>query len=156
MTQLSSKKWKNSSLTKKESFIGSATVWTNPMTNLCFGPLSLTSCERSFGFQDQWSSQAFNNGNWLTMLEEDPSVVLWSSTTIKPEIIGPHYMRSFYLQFCVYSIELKSGHFSGTYPLFFGNPWTFYIKIHYIRAYSWSPFLWHIMRSTCIFFIAYT
>jgi len=56
-------------------------------------------------------------------------------------------MRSFYLQFCIYAIQKKP--FSGTYPLFYSNSWSFYMQIHYIRAYFWSPYLSKITRSTC-------
>jgi len=56
-------------------------------------------------------------------------------------------MRSFYLQFCIYAIEKWP--FSGTYPLIYGNPRSFYMQIQYMRAYFWSPYLSHIMRSTC-------
>ncbi len=44
-------------------------------------------------------------------------------------------MRSFYLQFCLYAIEKWP--FSGTYPLIYGNPRSFYMQIHYKQA----PFL---------------
>ncbi len=46
---------------------------------------------------------------------------------------GLRYMRTFYLRFQVYAIEEVV--FSGTYPLIYGNPWCFYMQIHYIRAY---------------------
>jgi len=39
--------------------------------------------------------------------------------------------------------------FSGTYPLIFSHPWSFYMRIHYIRAYFWSPYPSHITRSNC-------
>jgi len=39
--------------------------------------------------------------------------------------------------------------FSGTYPLIYSNPWSFYIQICYMRAYFWSPYLPHITRSAC-------
>jgi len=39
--------------------------------------------------------------------------------------------------------------FYGAYPLIYGNPWSFYIQIHYMQAYFWSPYLSHITRSTC-------
>jgi len=39
--------------------------------------------------------------------------------------------------------------FSGTYPLIYGNPWSFYMRIHYMQAYFWSPYLSHKTRSTC-------
>ncbi len=54
-------------------------------------------------------------------------------------------MWSFYLQFRLWP-------FSGTYPLIYSNPWSFYMLIHYMQAYSWSPYLSHITRSTCICF----
>jgi len=57
-------------------------------------------------------------------------------------------MWSFYLQFRIYSI-LK-WLFSGTYPVIYGYPRSFYMRIHYIGVYIWSPYLSHIMRSTCI------
>jgi len=59
-------------------------------------------------------------------------------------------MRSFYLQIRVYAIEKWP--FSGTHPLIYSNPWSFYMQIHYMQAYFWSPYLSHITRSTCIRF----
>jgi len=59
------------------------------------------------------------------------------------------YMRSFYLQFLVHAI--RKWPFSGTYPLFYSNPWSFYIQIHYMPAYFWSPYLLHVTRSTCTY-----
>ncbi len=52
---------------------------------------------------------------------------------------GPRYMQSFYLQICVYGI--KKWPFSWTYPLINNDCWSFYMQIHYMRAYFWSPFL---------------
>jgi len=48
---------------------------------------------------------------------------------------------------------MRSGNdlFSGTYPLIYCNPWSFYMRIHYMRAYFWSPYLSHITRFTCIY-----
>ncbi len=43
----------------------------------------------------------------------------------------------------------RNGLFSGTYPLIYSNPWSFYLQIRYMRAYFWSPFLSHVTRSTC-------
>jgi len=45
-------------------------------------------------------------------------------------------------------MRLKNGLFSGTYPLIYCNPRSFYMRIHYMRAYFWSPYLSHITRST--------
>jgi len=56
-------------------------------------------------------------------------------------------MRSFYLRICVYAI--KKWLFSGTYPLIYSDRRSFYMQIHYMRAYFWSPYLLHITRSTC-------
>jgi len=61
---------------------------------------------------------------------------------------GPRYMRSFYLQFCVYAIQKWP--FSGTYPLIISHPWSFYMQIHYMRVYFWSLYPSHITRSNCI------
>jgi len=41
--------------------------------------------------------------------------------------------------------------FSGTYPLIYSNPWSFYMRSCYIRAYFWSPYLSNLTRSTCTF-----
>jgi len=60
----------------------------------------------------------------------------------------PRYMRSFYQQFCIYKNEKLA--FSGTYPLIYGDLRSFYMQIHYMRAYFWSPYLWHITRCTRI------
>jgi len=40
--------------------------------------------------------------------------------------------------------------FSGTYPLIISHPWSFYMRIHCMRVYFWSPYLSHITRSNCI------
>ncbi len=46
----------------------------------------------------------------------------------------------------------RNGLFSGTYPLIYSNPWSFYMQIRYMRAYFWSPYLSHLTRSTCTLF----
>jgi len=56
-------------------------------------------------------------------------------------------MLSFYLRFCVYAIQKWL--FCGTYPLINSQPRYFYMWIHYMRVYFWSPYLSHITRSTC-------
>jgi len=43
----------------------------------------------------------------------------------------------------------KNDLFSGTYPLIISHPWSFYMRIHYMRVYFWSPYLSHITRSNC-------
>jgi len=43
----------------------------------------------------------------------------------------------------------RNGLFSGTYPLINSHPWSFYIRIHYMRVYFWSPYLSHITRAAC-------
>jgi len=48
-------------------------------------------------------------------------------------------------------MRLKNGLFSGTYPLIHGNPWSFYMRIYYIGAYFWSPYLLNITSSTCTY-----
>jgi len=47
-------------------------------------------------------------------------------------------------------MQSRNDLFSGTYPLIYCHPWSFYMWIHYIRAYFWGPYLSHITRSTCI------
>jgi len=64
--------------------------------------------------------------------EIQAALVIWGLFTCKFE-----YMR------------LKNGLFSGTYLLIYSDSRSFYMPIHYIRAYFWSPFLSHLMRSTC-------
>ncbi len=44
-------------------------------------------------------------------------------------------------------MQLKNCLFPGTYPLIYGIPRYFYMQIHYMRAYFWSPYLLYIMRS---------
>jgi len=44
----------------------------------------------------------------------------------------------------------RNGLFSRTYPLINSQPGSFYMRIHYMRVYFWSPYLSHITRSTCI------
>ncbi len=62
---------------------------------------------------------------------------------------SPHYMRSFYLRFCIYAIQKWP--FSGTYPLIYSHPRSFYKQIPCMRAHFCSPYLSHITRSTCMF-----
>jgi len=71
----------------------------------------------------------------------------WTMSRIYYSTGGPRYMRSFYLRIWVYAI--KKGLFSGTYPLIYSDHMSFYIRIHYMRAYFWSPYLSNITRSTC-------
>jgi hypothetical protein len=47
-------------------------------------------------------------------------------------------------------MQSRNGLFSGTYPLIYSNPWSFYMQICYIRACFWNTYLSHITRSTCI------
>ncbi len=39
--------------------------------------------------------------------------------------------------------------YSGTHPLIISHPWSFYMRICYMRVYFWSPYLSHITRSNC-------
>jgi len=39
--------------------------------------------------------------------------------------------------------------FSGTYPLIISHYWSFYMRIHYMRVYFWSPYPSHVTRSNC-------
>ena len=55
---------------------------------------------------------------------------------------GPRYMRSFYLR-------LRIGHFSGADPLIYSHTWSYYMRIRYMRANFFSPYLSHITRDTC-------
>jgi len=62
-------------------------------------------------------------------------------------------MWSFNLRFHVYTIEKLP--FSGTFPLIYGNPWYFYMRIRYMRIRYMrirymGAYLSHITRSTCI------
>jgi len=38
-------------------------------------------------------------------------------------------------------LRSRNGLFSGTYHLIYSNPWSFYMRIRYMRAYFWSPYL---------------
>ncbi len=49
-------------------------------------------------------------------------------------------------------MQLKNGLSSGTYPLIYNDPWSFYMRIYYMRAYFWSPYLSHITRSVLFCF----
>jgi len=61
-------------------------------------------------------------------------------------------MRSFLAAIShIYVIE--NWPFSGTYPLIYGNPMSFYMKIHYMQAYFKSPYLSHITRSICSLYV---
>ncbi len=59
--------------------------------------------------------------------------------------------RPRYMRFGVYAIQ--EWPFSGTYPLIYSHPWAFYMRIHYMRAYFWGPYLSNITRSTCTFIL---
>ncbi len=48
-------------------------------------------------------------------------------------------------------MQSRNGLFSGTYPLIYSHPWSFFMGIHYIRANFWSPYLSNITRSTCMY-----
>jgi len=61
---------------------------------------------------------------------------------------GPRYMQTFYLRFRVYAIQKWP--FYGTNPLINSHPWSFYMRIHYMRVYFWSPYLLHITWAACI------
>ncbi len=50
-----------------------------------------------------------------------------STTFLSLHTGRPRYMRSFYLRFRVYAIEI-------CYPLIYRHPWSFYMQIHYMRA----------------------
>jgi len=62
------------------------------------------------------------------------------------------------LSICYFSyMQSRNGLFYGTYPQMYGYPWSFYMKICYMRAYFWSPYLSHITRFTsllCLYFLA--
>jgi hypothetical protein len=59
----------------------------------------------------------------------------------------PRYMRSFYLRIHVYEIEMIFIY--RTYPLIYSHPWSFYMRIHYMRVIFYGPYLSHITRSAC-------
>ena len=65
---------------------------------------------------------------------------------------GPRYMQSFYLRFRVFATEKWL--FSGTYPLIYSHPWSFYMRIRYMRAYFFGPYLTNITRDTCIWYFS--
>ncbi len=52
--------------------------------------------------------------------------------------------------YAVFLSAIEKWPFPGTYFLIYGNPRSFYVRIHYIRAYFLTPYLSHITRSTCI------
>jgi len=68
--------------------------------------------------------------------------MLWQINNIQAALII--YVRSFYLQFCIYGSEKWP--FSGTYPLIYNNPWCFYMQFCYMRPYFWSTYLSHITK----------
>jgi len=51
-------------------------------------------------------------------------------------------------------MRLKNGLISGTYSLIYSDHWSFYMRIHYMRAYFWSPYLSHITRSACTIIVS--
>ncbi len=46
-------------------------------------------------------------------------------------------------------LKLQIDHFSGTYPPIYNHSWSFYMQIHYRRAWFFGPYLSHITRSNC-------
>jgi len=52
-------------------------------------------------------------------------------------------------------IRSRNDLFSITYPLIISHPWSFYIRIHYIQVYFWSPYPSHITRSNCTVKLGY-
>ncbi len=60
------------------------------------------------------------------------------------------------LLICVFAdVQLRNGHFPVTYLQIYSNPWSFYMQIHYMRAYFLSPYLSHIVRYLNKHFITY-
>ncbi len=64
---------------------------------------------------------------------------------------GPRYISLFICNFAY--MRLKNDLFSGSHPLIYGNPRSFYMQIHYMLAYFWSPYLSNITRSTCTYIL---
>jgi len=62
-------------------------------------------------------------------------------------------MRSFYLGIRVYLNEKLP--FSGAYPLIYSDCWSFYMRIHYMRAYFWSPYLYTFIQKIKLVKIRY-
>jgi len=95
-----------------------------------------------------WTQSLINIKAVLCLDKFKHTLAVFDSKLCFEVITGsPRYMLSFYLQFHVYAIEKWP--FSGTYPLIHGNPRSIFMRIHYMPAYFWSPYLSHIMRSTC-------
>ena len=47
------------------------------------------------------------------------------------------------------NMRLRIGLFSRTYPLNYSYPWSFYMRIRYMRAHFLGPYLSHLTRETC-------
>ena len=60
--------------------------------------------------------------------------------------VGPRYMRTFYLRFGVYAIEIIN--FRGTHPPIFQRYWSRYMQIRYMPNNFLGPYLSHITRAT--------
>jgi hypothetical protein len=56
---------------------------------------------------------------------------------------------SLYVVFLSAFLQLQIGHFSGTYPPIYSHSWSFYVRICYMQAKFFSPYLSHITRSNC-------
>ncbi len=69
--------------------------------------------------------------------------VKWSMVQAALIICGLFICNFAYMQF-------GNSLFSWTFPLIYSHPWSFYIQIHYMWAYFWSPYLSHITKSSCI------
>jgi len=96
------------------------------------------------------STSSLLSRSWLPELlkhKKDKTLILLSFNVQVALVICGLFICEF-----VY-IRLKNGPFSGTYSLAYSHHWSFDMRIHYMRAYFWSPYLSHITRSTCTEFV---
>jgi len=102
------------------------------------------------GFSPGSMTQTAVTSSWGQSGKHSPHsmiVPLWLST--EKEVQAALVICGLFICDFAY-MESRNGLFSGTYPLIDSNLWSFYMQIHYIWAYFWSPCLSHITRTTCI------
>jgi hypothetical protein len=85
-----------------------------------------------------------------TLGDSDVSTVECSMLHILFIYNWPSLYAVFFISNFAY-IRLRNGLFSGTYPLIYGNPWSFYMWILLYASLFWSPYLSHIRNEVHLY-----
>ncbi len=74
------------------------------------------------------------------------AIKIMSSLKVQVDLVicGLFIFESVYLQ-------LQIDHFSGTYPPIYSHSWSFYMPIHYMRAWFFGPYLSHKRGSIVLY-----